>query len=302
MTDFIVDYWWMLLLVAVVGSGIFLLYRDNPLFRGKPDIKWEKLDADLKWDDDAATADSLGRIYEYVLGYSLNTIEWYQTRRRAKRRWGLSLRTGALLLTAGAGAVPLSDKLGIGPIEAVWSTLMLAAAGVLVSVDLLQGHTSGWVRYMLAQQKVERLRDEFLMDWNGLKAAKTDTKAMLERARTLLLAVGKVVDQETQEWATEFLNALKEMEKARKEAAEIERSGAVEVSVENPHVVAEWILEIDGGERGRTSGKTLAVTDVRVGIRKLKAYGEDANGNRFCAESAVNVRGGATVGKELELS
>ena len=104
------------------------------------------------------------------------------------------------------------------------------------------------------------------------------------------------------EASLEFQNALKEMEKSRKEASEIERAGAIEVSVSNPQVVAEWILEIDGGERGSTSGKNLAVTDVHVGIRKLKVYGLDEHGKRFSDESTVNVEGGGTVTKELTLS
>ena len=180
--------------------------------------------------------------------------------------------------------------------------MLIAIAGMVVSIDILGGFTSGWVRYMLAQQKVERLRDAFLLEWNALKVAQTNTEGMLERAKTFLLAVGKVVDDETQEWATEFQNALKEMEKARKTAAEIERTGAIEVSVKNPEKVTGWTLEIDGSQRGQTSGKSLAVIDVLVGIRKLKAYGPDSNGKTLSDEKIVKVEGGATVTKELELS
>jgi hypothetical protein len=301
MTDLIFKYWWVLLLVAITGLVLLLRLRNKLIFRGRPDIKCEMLNADLQWDATASAA-SLGKIYAYVLDFSLNTIKWYQSGRQPKRRWGMLLRTGALFLTAGAGVVPLSDRLGLGVIDAVWSTVMLAAAGVFVSIDILQGNTTGWVRYMLAQQKIERLRDEFLMDWNALKVASTDTKGMLQRARKFFLAVGKVVGDETQEWATEFQNALKEMEKSRKEASEIERAGAIEISLNNPQLVVEWVLEIDGGERGRTSGKTLAITDVHVGIRKLKAYGLDEHGKRFSDESTVNVEGGGTVTKELTLS
>jgi hypothetical protein len=92
------------------------------------------------------------------------------------------------------------------------------------------------------------------------------------------------------------------MEKARKAAAEIEQTGAIEVSVKNAQTVTGWTLEIDGSQRGKTSGKNLAVTDVLVGIRKLKVYGQDAQGKTFSDEKTVKVEGGATVTKELELS
>ena len=283
-------YWWWALPLVVVVVGIAIRWR-----RPKPDVAWTTLDRDLQWD--TATDESLNKVYDYVVDFSNNTIEWYRIQRRRKRNYGFPLRLGAIFLTVGAGLVPLNSD-----IPSVGSTVMLAVAGLCISVDLLAGNTSGWVRYMLAQQKIERLRDAFLLEWNALKIAKTDTAGMLERAKTFLLAVGKVVDDETQEWAVEFQSALKEMEKARKAEAESERTGAVEVMVKNPQMVAEWVLEIDGSQRGRTSGKNLAVTDVAVGIRKLKVYGDDTQGKKFSDEKTVKVDGGATITKELELS
>lgn len=196
--------------------------------------KMEPLDSNIQWDP--PSDESLNKVYDYVVAFSNNTIQWYQSRRRPKRFLGVSLRLFALLGTAFAGLVPLSNNLFNIVIQGAWSTVLIAGAGVFVSIDVFGGYTSGWVRYMLAQQRVERLRDGFLLEWNALKVAKTDAQGMLERAKTFLLAVGKVVDDETQEWATEFQNAIKEMEKARKTAAEIERTGAIEVSVKNPQV------------------------------------------------------------------
>jgi len=288
------EYWWVLVLVLAVGLGL------KRLLRRETDIVWKPLDPNLPWD--SAPDDALRAVYDYVVGFSDSTIAWYQRRRRPKRNWGVVLRVGALLVTAAAGLVPLSASLGLAEIPAVWSTVLLGTAGILISVDALGGFTSGWVRYMLTQQKVERARDVFLLEWNALKMAKTGAREMLERAKTFLAAVGKIVDDETQEWATEFQNALKEMERARKTAAEIERTGALEVSVKNPQAVTEWILEIDGSQRGRTSGKNLAITDVFVGTRKLKAYGRDAQGKTLSDEKTVKVEGGATVSKELELA
>lgn len=286
-------YWWVILL-SLIGLALDRLYRPGP------DITWEKLEPNLDW---ATKPDeSLSTIYNYVVAFSDSTILWYQSRRQPKRYVGVSLRASALLATVAAGLVPLSEEILRYKIPAVWSTVLIAIAGMVVSIDILGGFTSGWVRYMLAQQKVERLRDAFLLEWNALKVAQTNTQGMLERAKTFLLAVGKIIDDETQEWATEFQNALKEMEKARKTAAEIERTGAIEVSVKNPQTVTGWTLEIDGSQRGQTSGKSLAVTDVFVGIRKLKVYGQGAQGKTLSDEKTIKVEGGATVTKELELS
>jgi hypothetical protein len=286
-----------LVYVLVLTAALLIVWL---LRRGGTDITWKTLDSNLDWS--ASESASLAKVYDYVVSFADNTILWYQSRRRPKRQMGVFLRLSALLLTAGAGLVPLSPDLFGVMISPVWSTVMLAAAGLFVSIDILVGSTSGWVRYMLSQQRVERLRDAFLMEWNALKVAKTDTAGMLDRARLFLLAVGKVVDDETQEWATEFQNALKEMEKARKAEAEIPRTGALEVTVTNAHVVTDWSVEVDGNQRGRTSGKNVALTDVPVGLRKVRVHGEDAAGKRFSDEKTVKVDGGTVVSKEFVLS
>jgi len=117
----------------------------------------------------------------------------------------------------------------------------------------------------------------------------------------VLLAVGKVLDDETQEWATEFQNALKDLERARKTESETQRTGAIEISVRNPQMVTGWTLEIDGSQRGRSTGKTLAVSDVLVGLHKARAYGSDDQGRVLADERIIKVEGGTTVSRELEL-
>jgi len=287
------SYWWAVLLIP---AG-YVLYR---VFRKKVDIKRPELDPNLDWS--GKSDEALSKVYAYVVALSVGTIAWYQTRRGPKRSWGVFLRVGALVATAAAGFVPLSEDLISIDIPGAWTTVLVAGAGMLVSIDSLAGHTSGWVRYMLAQQKVERLRDVFVLEWNALRVAGADAKGMLTRAQTFAAAVGKVTEDETQEWATEFQNALKQMERARRTAAEAEHTGAIEVSVKNPQAVQGWILEIDGNERGRTFGKTIAITDAVVGIRKLRVHGQDPQGKRLSDEKAVKVEGATTVTTELELS
>jgi hypothetical protein len=286
------DYRFYLIILMIVI--VFWRFGSN---KSKNDIKWKTLGANLQWDQ---PDESLNKIYDYVVEFSDNSISWYQSRRSPKRILGVWLRLSALFATTLAGLVPLSNQLGLGTIPPVWSTVLIALAGIFVSIDSLMGNTSGWVRYMLAQQKVERLRDAFLLDWNSQKLAKTKPQDMLENAKIFLLAVGKVIDDETQEWATEFQNAIKEMEKVRKTEAEMARTGAIEISVKNPETVTSWVLEIDGSQRGQTTGRNLAVTDVMIGIRKLKIYGKDPQGKILSDEKTVKVEGGLPVTKELE--
>jgi hypothetical protein len=291
---------WFWVVAVLVAFGLFQLYRRH-VGRGN-DIHWPALPAALPWGDPSTADEAIGKVYDYAVGFGNSSIGWYQSRRRPKRLAGFALRAGALVATVSAGLVPLADNLEIPEIKPVWSTLLLALAGLCVSIDHLGGFTSGWVRYMLAQQKIERLRDTFLLEWNALRAGPANVQVMLERAKVFLLSVGKVVDDETLEWATEFQNALKELERARRTESEAQRTGGVQITVKNPQIVNGWTLEIDGSERGRSTGRTLAATDVMAGIRKVRIHGENAQRQRFSDEKIVRVDGGSVVERELELS
>lgn len=282
-----------ILFVLLVGGLLYLLGRE------RRDIDAPTLAADLDWR--AGSEEALEKVYSYVVAVGKSTVEWYQTRRSTKRRLGVLLRIGALLTAAAAGLVPLSEEL-IGPqIDGAWTTLLVASTGLFISVDRLGGFTSGWVRYMTAQQKVERLREAFLLDWNELKTEQASPQDMIRRAKAHIVAVGKVVDEETQEWATEFQNALKEMDKARKAAEKGAATGALEILLKNRQAVVEWGLEIDGSQRGQTSSESVAIADLRLGLHKVKVHGKDANGQALSAERMARIEGDTVTRIELEL-
>ncbi len=297
--DWSSNHIWLWILLATAAIALLVIYRRRAW---RADIHWPEL-AELKWGADAAATEAaMSQVFAYVVGFSNSSIAWYQSRRRPKRSAGFLLRVGALVATVVAGLVPLVDDFGIRNVPGEVSTVLLALAGLCISIDTLGGFTSGWVRYMLAQQRIERCRDAFLMEWNALKLASSTTPVMMERAKTFLLTVGKVVDDETQEWATEFQNALKELERARKAEADKPRSGAIEITVKNPELVEGWALEIDGSDRGRTTGKTLAITDVLAGMHKARVHGKDREKKDRSDEKVVKVAGGETVAVVFELS
>jgi hypothetical protein len=305
MNDLLPTGWGLVGLIAAIIVVAWIILRK---LRPRSDISSPTLGADLDW---TQPDDALKKVHDFVVNNGTGAINWYQNRRQPKRLWGAVLRFGALIATAGAGFVPLSANLGIGAaavgnapggIDSVWSTVLVGLAGLLVSIDVLGGYTSGWVRYMLAQQKVERCQDAFLLEWNALRVAGTPPAGMLDRAKTFLLAVGKIIDDETREWAMDFQNALKELDKARLKAEETERAGAITVSVANHQNVTGWTLEVDGAQRGATAGKNLAIADVAIGQRKLRAAGKDTNGKTLADETIVKVDGGQAVSVQMQLS
>ena len=300
--DWSINSYWMWILGVAVALAIATPWLRWKLKRGK-DIVWPSFPDNLSWTDAATSDASIGEIYKYAIGFSKGSIEWYQDRRRPKRVAGFVLRVLALVATFAAGFVPLAKQFGMSNIPPELSTVLLALAGLFVSIDRLGGFTSGWVRYMLAQQRIERAKDAFLMEWNSLKLIAAERRAMLARATAFLAVIGKIVDDETKEWATEFQNALKELERVRKEEADTPRIGGLEITVWNPQVVTSWTLEVDGNQRGSTTGKSLAVTDVPIGMRKVRVSGRDSQGTRMLSdEKIVKIDGGTTATLELELN
>ena len=295
-------FWWVYLLAGAGLIASWLVLR-----RRTSDIEWNSLESDLEWDE-ASQDSSLRAVHDFVKSFSDSSVQWYQERRRAKRVWGVGLRAAAILLTAFAGLVPiLDDLLAVIPqMNSEWSTFALGLAALLVTLDHFGGFTSGWIRYMLAQQKIERLQHAFLMDWEALKSRTRGDHAKraeegLKAAGAFLLSVGKIVDDETQEWATEFRTALKEIDKARKAAEEEEHFGAVDVTVTNHEEVDSWSLEVDGEEVATSTSKRASVTAVAAGLRRIGARGEKG-GKELRDEVSVRVVGGAVAEADLTLS
>jgi len=293
---------WVYVLLGVLVVGGLLLFI---LTRKKEDIaRQERTSLSLPWGDDAG-ADSLKKVYDFVTKYARDSITWYASRRKPKRRFGFLLRAAAMVLTALAGLIPVTQQLGLS-LDAGWATVALAIAALCISFDHFGGFTSGWVRYMLAQQQIERLEHAFLLDWNLWLASapnpdEPDVQEGLTLARAFLMAVNKVIEDETKQWATDFQAAIKEIERAAAEAADSAKAGAVTVEVENPGDVDSWRLEVDGTLVGTYKSATAVVTGLAAGIHKVRASGRKGNVEK-AAEAAVTVMSSVAATVKLTLS
>lgn len=260
-------------LIVVVAGFLFLSYRKSK----RRDIAARGLPDNLPWNTESERTASIHEIFRFVTEFSTNSIQWYCQRRQNKKQIGSMLRIAAMCLTTVAGLIPVLMDLMPNAwylAKPEFSTVFLALAALLLSLDHFGGFTSGWVRYMLAQQEIERLQHQFEMNWQSWKAkcesgGAGEICSGLEKAREFLNQVDKVIEEETQQWAKEFRSALQKIEETHKTATEALELGAVNVSLKN-HVMGEqWALEVDGVPKGRFRGSQASVGRLVPGIYNL---------------------------------
>lgn len=166
---------------------------------------------------------------EYSRALALNAHDWYAGERKIKRFFAKSFRLLAILATTAAGIIPLLSQIGIGKsadwsgIPPGWSSVALAAAGALILFDKFFGFSTGWLRFTNAMTHIRLAIYDFDMGLKEIKlgwaeglAEKGETRAVLERCRTLTETVNKIVTQETQKWDEEFRKVIQKVDEAVK--------------------------------------------------------------------------------------
>lgn len=178
---------------------------------------------ELQWGVDSRAA-SLSAVYAHAIAVSTAAQKWYAGKRPSKRAWGRALRVAAILLGTAAAVLPIVSQItvtsGKAAIAPGWSAVAVAAALASVALDRYFGFSSGWMRFMAADQRLVRQRSDFEYAWNQIRAAVNDPPAdddvhrLLELARTNVLAVQDVIASETADWLTDFRGALSEAEQS----------------------------------------------------------------------------------------
>jgi low affinity Fe/Cu permease len=195
----------------------------KPRRRASQDIRPAGLDS-LDWRPEQARQ-SLDVIYQYVVGLASQSIDWYFTARRPKKRWAQRLRVGAIIMVAVAGVLPvLSQIFGAGSsvkIQPAWAAVALAIAVALVALDRFFGFSSAWARYMATGQAISAALNQFRLDWQQascLPAMDRFTQESIDHllglARKLVAKTDDLVQAETLQWVKEFRETLTEIERS----------------------------------------------------------------------------------------
>ena len=154
------------------------------------------------WSGDASA--HLERLRLYAEKKIHDELNWYYRKKSGRSVTSRALRFSAVILSVFGGLVPVLVSLFGSRPRWHWldafadlrfgqlGYLLLAIAGGLFLLDKYFGYSTGWMRYIVAMQAIEKAREAFRLDWAALSrklstaaAATPDQTAAVERhART----------------------------------------------------------------------------------------------------------------------
>jgi len=265
------------------------------------DIQAECL-RDLDWSPQKA-ADALSQIARYASDYACQSATWYLRSKTWKRRGARWLRLLAIVFVAAAGVLPMVQQLmvmsdGKVVVAPVWASILLATAVFLIVLDRFFGCSSGWIRCVLAEARIRRLRQQFELDWQALLASYAGQAPSGEQiqhalacAKAFVEQVNAVIGDETTKWVEEFQAALKQVDEQARAVPPAAETGSLALTVSNGEAIAApgWTLAIDHGQPRTYSGKTASVVGLLPGDHALRFKGM-ANGKELRAQALATVR------------
>jgi hypothetical protein len=150
--------------------------------------------------------------------------EWYRFKASGKRGLSKTIRAFAIII-AGIGTVcPLLDA--TQALEGVtnlsrWGYVAFGVAAIFVGFDRFFGVSSGWTRYIMAMQTIDKVSSTFELDWKlkiiemgGVEhLSKEQQIELIQMVKSMVVAVSEIVERETQNWANDFQSSLNELVK-----------------------------------------------------------------------------------------
>lgn len=151
------------------------------------------------------------------------SIDWYQKESESRgwrARWlrvAMIVCGGLATITPSFSQMAISDRWTISPL---WTSVFIALTASLYAYEKLYGHAEAWMRFVLAQQELERLREEFSLHWLQLSLNQSLSQSLDQSATpdaticiNELLRVSAhrhdIVKKETEKWTKAFKDGLK---------------------------------------------------------------------------------------------
>lgn len=258
----------------------------------------------LAWDanDPAGVIEQLAA---GVSGQAESSIAWYLTKKSGQRRGAQCLRVVAILLTTAAALIPILAEIyaidGKPAVSSAWSTVALVLALSMVMLDHFFGFSSAWMRFIATELQIREALHAFQMDWQilraGFQGGQPDARQVqqaLERCRSFLAQIDSLLRTEAESWITEFRAALREIDEAAKARAELVKTGAANVVVDNGEQCQDgWRLSVDGGPSSPQHGKTTALANLLPGTHVLSVNctigGRDVSATKAFAVAAGSI-------------
>jgi hypothetical protein len=185
----------------------------------------------------ARAEESLSSLRRHVVGRGERAISWYRTARRPKKAWATWLRMGAILFGGAAGVIPIISQT-YPQLYPGWASIALALAAIMIATDRFFGYSRAWMRFMQAEQQIQRALDGFEMEWEEARAARsgnaptaTQVQDAVARAKGLLARIGAIEGSETDVWVAEFARSIERVDDATATADPTREARAVTIRI-----------------------------------------------------------------------
>jgi hypothetical protein len=164
--------------------------------------------------------DTLDTLYTNVDNKTTELINWYHTQKKSKKAGSLTLRFVAIIFTSIGGLIPIiaaakQDIDLFGLPFSQFGYICLAIAAAAIGFDKFFGFSSSWMRFMKTSLVLEKELQDFQLVWSLLhfKVKNIDTspeliEEMINRLREFSYLVNSKVEEETQQWISEFQSNL----------------------------------------------------------------------------------------------
>jgi hypothetical protein len=182
--------------------------REQDLVPGRfPELSWAEGDL----------ANSLEAMYHWVEGEAIRAATWYLHEKKAKSRWSRALRILAILFATAGAALPFIAA-NNGVVDFEWGYVLLALAAGAVAMDRYFGFSTAWMRYITAEQAIQRRLQELQFAWASTQIARGnrvpsahEVATELEKLAAVAATIGEEVRTETMAWAEEFQTNIGEL-------------------------------------------------------------------------------------------
>jgi hypothetical protein len=267
------------------------------------DLKGEEFPV-LAGVDDSAKLKYVGEIYQHAVREANSTIDWYLVSKKPKKTWAQATRLGAILFTAIGGLVPLIvatkvlPKFGETDVTQ-FGYIALALAAACVGLDKFFGFSSAWIRYLTTAMTLQKVLQEFQLDWAVICASENGQsppalEARLKRIQTFLLRVHSELERETADWAAEYRSNLAEMEKSARQQLEANRPGSINLTVPNvAQATGGVVVLLDGASVQVITIPDCLVSPVFPGDHLVTIRGS-VQGKLVSASQQIRVDAGRT--------
>ncbi|MBS1605345.1 MAG: SLATT domain-containing protein [Bacteroidetes bacterium] len=177
---------------------------------------------------EAEGRDKLKELFADILKKADDTIHWYHTCRRKKGNAAKAIRISAIILLIACTLMPyiasITDDKTKMTILSIGYILAGVGGGILL-LDRYYGLTSSWIRFVLTGMDLENMRNAFADNWQilylgSLPLTREKFVDLVAAMISFQTSFNATVKKETETWAREFQQNLKDLMAALQQKGE----------------------------------------------------------------------------------